>query len=78
MREQLWIPLEVKGTEKSQTIGEFNSASLKNLGGVFFEEIGTPEVNQRGTGNIKFTGSLVKGTDAVQEDVPEGCRLTAP
>lgn len=76
--EEYWIPLEIKGTEKSQTVGEINSGSFKNLGGIFLEEIGTPVITQRGIGSVKFTGSLIKGTEAVESDVPEGCRLTAP
>ena len=32
------IPLNVTGKEKPNTVGEINSASFKNLGGVFFEE----------------------------------------
>jgi hypothetical protein len=76
--EEYWIPLEVKGKETNQTVGEINSASFKNIGGIFLEEIGTPVVTQRGIGSVKFTGSLIKGTEAVQNNVPEGCRLTAP
>jgi hypothetical protein len=78
VREEYWVPLEVKGKETGQTVGELSSASFKNLGGVFFEEIGTPVVTQRGSGTVKFSGSLVKGTSAVLDKVPEGCRLTAP
>jgi hypothetical protein len=76
--EEYWIPLEVQGTEAAQTVGEVNTASLKNLGGIFLEEIGTPEITQRGVGSVNFTGSLIKGTANVEKMVPEGCRLTAP
>jgi hypothetical protein len=77
--EQYWVPLEVKGKEASNTVGEINSASFKNLGGIFLEEIGNPVVTQRGIGSVTFTGSLVKNTaEEIEKNVPEGCRLTAP
>jgi hypothetical protein len=73
--EEYWIPLEIKGKETSNTVGEINSASFKNLGGIFLEEIGTPVVTQRGIGSVKFTGSLIKGTKEVESTVPECCRI---
>jgi hypothetical protein len=76
--EEFWIPLEVKGTEAANTVGEISSASFKNHGGIFLENVGTPVVTQRGVGSVKFTGNLVKGTEKVEKDVPEGCRLTIP
>jgi hypothetical protein len=75
--EEYWIPLEVKGKETSQTVGEIKSASFKNIGGIFLEEIGTPVVTQRGVGSLKFKGSFIKSTE-VEAKVPEGCRVTAP
>lgn len=77
--EEYWIPLEVEGKEASNTVGEIKSASFKNMGGIFLEQIGTPDVTQRGIGSVKFTGSLIKGTSQeVIDKVPEGCRITAP
>jgi hypothetical protein len=76
--EEYWIPLEIKGKETSNTVGEINSASFKNLGGIFLEEIGTPVVTQRGIGSVKFTGSLIKGTKEVESTVPECCRIICP
>jgi len=64
------IPLNVTGKEKSNTVGEINSASFKNLGGVFFETM----VGQRGMGSVKFTGSFIK-PDQVVDKVPAGCRV---
>ena len=75
--EKYWVPLEIKGTDANDNVGEITSASFKNIGGIFLEEIGTPDVTQRGVGSIKFTGSFIKGT-AVEVDVPEGCRISAP
>ena len=60
-----WIPLEVKGTESRQTVGEITSASFKNLGGIFREEI--ISISYGGVGIVKFTGSLV-GSDQVPDD----------
>jgi hypothetical protein len=75
--EEYWIPLEVKGTELNNEVGTINTASFKNIGGIFLEEIGTPVVVQRGVGSIKFTGSFIK-TLNVEGVVPEGCRNSAP
>jgi hypothetical protein len=72
-----WIPLHVKGKENSSSVGEIKSASFKNLGGIFREQIGTPIVTQQGTGTVKFSGSLIT-RDKVLSDVPEGCRITRP
>lgn len=69
-----WIPLEVKGSESRQTAGEITSASFKNLGGVFLEEIGAVVVLQRGVGSVKFTGSFI-GSDQVDNNVPAACRV---
>ena len=71
--EQYWVAIEVKGKEASNTVGDINSASFKHLGGIFLEEIGTPVVTQRGIGSVKFTGSLIKGTEEVESTVPECC-----
>ena len=71
--EQYWVALEIKGKEASNTVGEINSASFKHLGGIFLEEIGTPVITQRGIGSVKFTGSLIKGTEEVESTVPECC-----
>ena len=71
--EQYWVAIEVKGKEASNTVGEINSASFKHLGGIFLEEIGTPVITQRGIGSVKFTGSLIKGTEEVVSTVPECC-----
>jgi hypothetical protein len=71
--EQYWVAIEVKGKEASNTIGDINSASFKQLGGIFLEEIGTPVVTQRGIGSVKFTGSLIKGQAEVESTVPLCC-----
>jgi hypothetical protein len=76
--EQYWVAIEVKGKETSKTVGEINSASFKHLGGIFLEEIGTPVVTQRGIGSVKFTGSLIKGTDEVESKVPQCCKVICP
>ena len=73
--EQYWVAIEVKGKEASNTVGEINSASFKHLGGIFLEEIGTPVVTQRGIGSVKFTGSLIKGTEEVESTVPVCCTI---
>jgi hypothetical protein len=75
--EEYWIPLEVKGAELNNEVGTINTASFKNIGGIFLEEIGSPVVVQRGVGSIKFTGSFIKNLN-VESVVPEGCRVTAP
>jgi|APFre7841882793_1041355.scaffolds.fasta_scaffold02078_5 hypothetical protein len=75
--EQYWVAIEVKGKEASNTIGDINSASFKHLGGIFLEEIGTPVVTQRGIGSVKFTGSLIKGTEEVESTVPLCCTSPA-
>ena len=64
------IPLNVTGKEKSNTVGEINSASFKNLGGVFTEV----RPAERGMGSVKFTGSFIK-SDQVVDKVPAGCRV---
>jgi hypothetical protein len=68
-----WIPLEVKGTESRQTVGEITSASFKNLGGIFREEIDSI-IPYGGVGIVKFTGSLI-GSDQVDGTVPPGCLI---
>ncbi len=68
--QSYWIPLNVTGKEKSNTVGQINSASFKNYGGVFTEERPT----QRGMGSVKFTGSFIKA-DQVTNKVPAGCRV---
>jgi len=68
-----WIPLEVKGTESRQTVGEITSASFKNLGGIFREEIDSI-IPYGGIGIVKFTGSLIK-SDQVTGTVPPDCLL---
>jgi hypothetical protein len=64
-----WIPLEVKGKENNKTPGEITSASFKNLGGIFREEIDLV-VPYGGVGIVKFTGTLI-GSD----QVPPACLL---
>ena len=76
--EQYWVAIEVKGKEASNTVGDINSASFKHLGGIFLEEIGTPVITQRGIGSVKFTGSLIKGTEEVESTVPECCKIICP
>jgi hypothetical protein len=66
-----WIPLEVKGKENNKTPGEITSASFKNLGGIFREEI---DSIRGGVGIIKFTGTLI-GSDQVTGTVPPDCRI---
>jgi hypothetical protein len=68
-----WIPLEVKGKENNKTPGEITSASFKNLGGIFREEIDSI-IPYGGVGIVKFTGSLI-GSDQVNGTVPSGCLL---
>jgi hypothetical protein len=68
-----WIPLEVKGKENNKTPGEITSASFKNLGGIFREEIDSI-VPYGGVGIVKFTGSLI-GSDQVTGTVPTGCLI---
>jgi hypothetical protein len=68
--QEYWIPLEIKGKEKSNTAGEISSASFKNLGGVFYEV----RVAERGVGSVKFTGSFIT-PDKVTDQVPPGCRI---
>lgn len=75
--EEYWVPIEVYGTESKEDVGKIDKASFKHLGGIFYEEIGTPAVTQRGIGSMKFQGEHIKVTD-VEKEVPEGCRLTAP
>jgi hypothetical protein len=75
--EQYWVAIEVKGKEANNTVGDINSASFKHLGGIFLEEIGTPVVTQRGIGSVKFTGSLIKGTEEVESTVPLCCTSPA-
>jgi hypothetical protein len=66
-----WIPLEVKGKESNKTPGEITSASFKNLGGIFREEIDS-FIPYGGVGIVKFSGSLI-GADQVNGTVPPGC-----
>ena len=61
-----WIPLEVKGKENNKTPGEITSASFKNLGGIFREEIDSI-IPYGGVGIVKFTGTLI-GSDQVPPD----------
>ena len=68
-----WIPLEVKGKENNKTPGEITSASFKNLGGIFREEIDSI-IPYGGVGIVKFTGSLI-GSDQVNGTVPPDCLL---
>lgn len=67
-----WIPLEVKGQESKNTPGEITSASFKNLGGIFHEEVDNP--SEGGVGSVKFTGSFIK-TDQVTDKVPPACQV---
>ena len=64
------IPLNVTGKEKPNTAGEKNSASFKNLGGLFLQET----VDETGMGSVKFTGSFIKPAQVVDK-VPAGCRV---
>ncbi len=64
------IPLNVTGKEKPNTVGEINSASFKNLGGVFLEE----RVGENSMGSVTFTGSFIKPAQVVDK-VPAGCRI---
>jgi hypothetical protein len=64
------IPLNVTGKEKPNTAGEINSASFKNLGGLFLQE----SVDEAGMGSAKFTGSFIKPAQVVDK-VPAGCRV---
>jgi hypothetical protein len=68
-----WVPLEVKGKESRQTVGEITSASFKNLGGIFFEEVDSL-VPYGGVGSVKFTGSLIS-PNQVTDKVPGACLL---
>jgi hypothetical protein len=68
-----WIPLEVKGKESNKTPGEITSASFKNLGGIFREEIDSI-IPYGGIGIVKFTGSLI-GSDQITVTVPPGCLI---
>ena len=67
------IPLNVTGKEKPNTVGEINSASFKNLGGVFSET----RVGENGMGSVRFTGSFIKPAQVVDK-VPAGCRIPQP
>ena len=67
-----WIPLEVKGKENNKTPGEITSASFKNLGGIFREEIDSIRP-YGGVGIVKFSGTLI-GSDQVTGTVPPDCR----
>ena len=64
-----WIPLSVTASEKTDTVGDINSASFKNIGGGFIEA----RVAESGVGSVKFTGSFIK-SDQVVKEVPVGCR----
>lgn len=72
--ETYWIPLLVTGKEVKNSVGEIKSASFQNLGGIFYEEIGTPIVTSKGVGSVKFKGSFIKA-DKVTTVVPPGCRI---
>ena len=65
-----WIPLEIKGSESRQVSGEITSASIKNLGGIFLEEVAAPA--QGGVGSVKFSGTFIKPDD-VATKVPPAC-----
>lgn len=67
-----WIPIEVKGQASRQEPNIVSSASFKNLGGIFLEEISTPA--QGGVGSVKFTGSFIR-PDQVSSKVPGACRI---
>ncbi len=69
-----WIPIEVKGKEDKQTVGKITSASFKNKGGIFLEEVGDVDVTQRGMGSVKFNGSLIS-SDEVDDEVPLECLI---
>jgi hypothetical protein len=74
--EEYWVPLEVRGTEAGNTVGEISSASFQNLGGIFLETVGTPDITKRGVGSVKFTGSLVKGdATKITSKLPDGCQI---
>ena len=64
-----WIPLEVKGKENNKTPGDITSASFKNLGGIFREEIDSI-IPYGGVGIVKFTGTLIRS-----DQVPPDCLL---
>jgi hypothetical protein len=68
--QEYWIPLEIKGSESRQVTGEITSASIKNLGGIFLEEVAVPA--QGGIGSVKFTGTFIKPDD-VATKVPPAC-----
>lgn len=68
--QEFLIPLNVTGKEKPNTAGEINSASFKNLGGVFLQ--GT--MDEYGMYSVKFTGSFIKPAQVVDK-VPAGCRI---
>jgi len=68
--QESWIPLEVKGSATRQEPNVVSSASFKNLGGIFKEEITLPA--QGGVGSVKFTGSFIK-PDQVSNKVPAAC-----
>jgi hypothetical protein len=65
-----WVPLNIKGKDQNNATHIVNSASFKNLGGIFLEE----RVAQRGIGSLKFTGSFIK-PDKVASEVPPGCAV---
>jgi hypothetical protein len=71
-----WIPLEVKGKASKNAPSEITSASFKNLGGIFREEIGSA-IPYGGVGIVKFTGSFIK-PDQVPGTVPPDCLLPLP
>jgi hypothetical protein len=68
-----WIPLEVKGKATKQEPNVVSSASFKNLGGIFLEEVDVVPA-QGGVGSVKFTGSFIK-PDQVSNNVPDACRI---
>ena len=64
----------MKGKEDKQTVGKITSASFKNKGGIFLEEVGDVDVTQRGVGSVKFNGSLIR-SDEVDDEVPVECLI---
>jgi hypothetical protein len=68
--QTIWVPLEVKGKESRNAAGEITSASFKNIGGIFLEEVAIP--SHGGIGSVKFSGSFIK-PDEVTGKVPVAC-----
>jgi hypothetical protein len=72
--ETYWIPLLLTGKEVKNAVGEIKSASFQNLGGIFYEEIGSPVVTSKGVGSVKFKGKFITPTK-VSTDVPPLCKV---